>query len=102
MALLNAVTNIDLSNISFNTDSYSLVIDSRVLFSTTPFKSDYISSTYKELNGIIILGITSRLKAKEIGLDLCKIIDNDGNLIYLQIDKLLLLEKLQIRLLSLK
>ena len=98
--LLNAVSNTSMNHISFNTDSYPLVIDSGASSSATPFKSDYIDSTYKTLEGVIISGIASGLKTASIGSVSYKIKDDNRNSIDLEINKVLHLEKLPIRLLS--
>ena len=98
--MLNAIKNVDFNRVTFDTDSFPIVIDSGASSSATPFKTDYIAGTYKILDGVVISGIASGLEAKGIGSVIYKIKDDNGIPIDLQIDKVLHLENLPTRILS--
>ena len=98
--MLNAMKNVDFNRVTFNTDSFPIVISSGASLSATSFKKDYITWTYKVLEGVVISGIASGLEAKGIDLVIYKIKDDDGTRIDLQINKVLHLENLLTRILS--
>ena len=79
---------------SFNTNSKPLIRDYRVSLSVTFYKDNFILGTYKPLSCVTISGIASGLEAAGIGLILCKILDNDGVILNLQIDRVFHLKKL--------
>ena len=98
--MLNVIKNVDFNRVTFDTNSFPIVIDSGASSSAAPFKTDYIARTYKVLDRVVISGIASGLEAKGIGSVIYKIKDDDGIPIDLQIDKVLHLENLPTRILS--
>ena len=79
--LLNATVTSSNAGTSFDTDSFPIIIDTGASSTSTPYKSDFIPDSYKPLKGITISGIASGLKALGVGSILCKIKDDQGNLI---------------------
>ena len=95
--MLNSIKIVNFNRVTFDTDSFPIVIDSSTSLSATPFKTDYIAGTYKILDRVVISGIASGLEAKGIASVICKIKDDNGIPIDLQIDKVLHLENLLTR-----
>ena len=77
------------ADFSFDTDSKPLIRDYGASSSATFCKDDFIPDTYRVLSGVTISGIASGLEAVGIGLVLCKILDDNGVLLDLQIDRVL-------------
>ena len=77
--LLNALSMVTSNSYLFDTNSFLIVLDSGASSSATPFKSDFIKNSYKEIHGVTISG---------------------GVLVNLHFNKVLHLEKLPTRLLS--
>ena len=88
------------ADFSFDTDSKPLIGDCEALSSATFCKDDFIPDTYRVLSGVTISGITSGLEAAGIGSVLYKILDDDGAILDLQIDRVLHLKQLPQHLIS--
>ena len=65
-ALLTAISSKN-SNLAFDTNSVSAILNSGASSTATPNKSNFIESTHKELSRVTISGIVSSLKACGIG-----------------------------------
>ena len=78
----------------FDTNLFSIIIDSGVSSTATPCEDNFIESTYKPLKGVTISGIGSSLNDSGISLVLYKIKDDDNNLLDLEIVQVLHLSKL--------
>ena len=79
--LLNAISLQLGFSTNFDTDSFSLIVDSGASSTATPCKDNFIEHIYKPLNGVTISGIRSGLNASGIGSVLYKMKDDDNNLI---------------------
>ena len=86
--------------VTFDANSFALICNSGALSTATSHLLDFIPNTYRKLSGVTISGIASGLKAAGIGSVLCKYKSNSGQLIDLQIDRVLHLPSLPCRLLS--
>jgi len=85
---------------SFDSDSFQLIADCGASSTATFCYDDFIPGTYKSLQGVTISGIASGLKASGIGSVKYPIVDDNGSIIDLQIDRVLHLKGLPQRLLS--
>ena len=65
--LLNATSNHSSIYEAFDTDSFSIIIDSGASSTAIPHKSDFITDSSKPLQGITIHGIALGLKASGVG-----------------------------------
>lgn len=86
--------------IHLDSDSFRLLCDTGASSSATNSKDDFLPGTFTPTKGVVIKGITSVLEAKGYGTVAWNITDNDGNLIEIQLEKVLLLEELPTRILS--
>ena len=86
--------------ITFNTNYSQIIKDYSASLLATFSKTEYIPRTYQPLSKVTIYCNLSSLLAIRISLVSYTIKDNNGNKVYLYIDKVLYLPKLLVRLLS--
>ena len=86
--------------IHLDSDSFRLLCDTGASSSAINSKDDFLPGTFTPTKGVVIKGISSGLEAKGYGTVAWNITDDDGNLIEIQLEKVLLLEELPTRILS--
>ena len=85
---------------NFDTDSVKIIIDTGASSCATNDKADFVPGTFRPMSGLVVSGISSGLVAEGYGTVRWHLTTDSDEVVELELDKVLLLKKLPIRILS--